>query len=188
MPLLHRVTPDWYRFSGIFWTRCLRGFLQIYRYLFHRFYEIQCEGSVTSWCRSGSPDPYLWLIDPDPDPTPDPTPFFIDLKNAKKYLFSYFFLITCPGTSSSVYFLLKFCVKILFCRHYFNPLNTFMRKGKDPDPDTYLWQMDSDPGGLKTCGSCRSWSPTLRNLLTDLSFKTTTYKRVSGSLRNVTIG
>jgi hypothetical protein len=23
---------------------------------------------------------------------------------------------------------------MLFCRHYFNPFNTFMRKGKDPDP------------------------------------------------------
>jgi hypothetical protein len=31
--------------------------------------------------------------------------------------------------------LLKFGVKILFCKHYFSPLNTFMRKGKDPEPD-----------------------------------------------------
>ncbi len=45
--------------------------------------------------------------------------------------------------------MLKFCVKILFCRHYFSPLNTFMRKGKDPEPD---------PGGPKTCGSCGSGS------------------------------
>jgi hypothetical protein len=30
----------------------------------------QCWGSVTFWCGSGSPDPYLWLMDPDPDPTP----------------------------------------------------------------------------------------------------------------------
>ncbi len=37
----------------------------------------------------------------------------------------------------------KFCAKILFCKHYFSPLNTFMRKGKDPDP--YLWLMDPDP-------------------------------------------
>jgi hypothetical protein len=39
------------------------------------------------------------------------------------------------GTLSSVLknnFLLKFCVKILFCEHYFSPLNTVMRKGKDP--------------------------------------------------------
>ncbi len=53
----------------------------------------------------------------------------------------------------------KFCVNILFCKHYFSPLNTFLRKGKDPDP--YLWLMD--PGGPKTCGSCGSGSgsPTL---------------------------
>jgi hypothetical protein len=51
------------------------------------------------------------------------------------------------GTSSSVKkikFLLTFCVTMLFCRHYFSPLNTFMRKGKDPEsdpdpnPDPYL--------------------------------------------------
>ena len=23
---------------------------------------------------------------------------------------------------------------MLFCQHYFSPLNTFMRNGKDPDP------------------------------------------------------
>jgi hypothetical protein len=28
----------------------------------------------------------------------------------------------------------KFYVKILFRKHYFSPLNSFMRKGKDPDP------------------------------------------------------
>ncbi len=48
-------------------------------------------------------------------------------------------------------FLLKFRVKILFCKHYF-------RKGKDPEPDPYLWLMDPDPGGPTTCGS---GSPTL---------------------------
>jgi hypothetical protein len=32
----------------------------------------------------------------------------------------------------------KFSIKILFCNHYFSPLNTFMRKGKDPGgPKTY---------------------------------------------------
>jgi hypothetical protein len=40
-----------------------------------------------------------------------------------------------------------------------------MRKGKDPelelDPDPYLWLMDPDPGGPKTCGSCGSGSSTL---------------------------
>ncbi len=31
--------------------------------------------------------------------------------------------------------------------HYFSPLNTIVRKGKDPvlDPDPYLWLMDPDP-------------------------------------------
>ena len=35
---------------------------------------------------------------------------------------------------------------MLFCRHYFSPLSTFLRKGEDPepepDPDSYLWLMD----------------------------------------------
>jgi hypothetical protein len=47
---------------------------------------------------------------------------------------------------------------MLFCKHYFSPLNTFMRKEKNPDP--YLCITDPDPGGLKTCGS---GSPTLVN-------------------------
>ncbi len=39
---------------------------------------------------------------------------------------------------------------MLFFRHYFSPLNTFMRKGKDPDPYLCLMDSDSDPGGPKT--------------------------------------
>jgi hypothetical protein len=31
--------------------------------------------------------------------------------------------------------LLKFGNKILFCKKSFSPLNIFMRKGKDPEPD-----------------------------------------------------
>ncbi len=56
----------------------------------------QCWGYVTFLCGSGSPDPYLRLMDsaPDPDTTPDPTPFFIDFKNVKKNLF--IFSITYP--------------------------------------------------------------------------------------------
>ncbi len=81
--------------------------------------------------------------------------------------FSYFFLITCPQALSSVLqlnFLLKLCIKILFCKHYFSPLNTFMRKGKDPD--LFLWLIrliNPDPGGPKTCRSRGSGSgfPTL---------------------------
>jgi hypothetical protein len=45
----------------------------------------------------------------------------------------------------------------MFCKHYFSPLNTFIRKGKDPelDPDPHLLLVDPDPdpGGPKTCGS-----------------------------------
>ncbi len=39
---------------------------------------------------------------------------------------------------------------ISFGKHYFSPLNTFMRKGKDPDP--YLCLTDPNPRGQKTCG------------------------------------
>jgi hypothetical protein len=72
---------------------------------------------------------------PDPDPTPDPTALFRDFKDAKKIIFSPYFSYSLPtGTLSSVLkikFFLKFCFKILFCKHYF-------RKGKDLDPDPYL--------------------------------------------------
>jgi hypothetical protein len=73
-------------------------------------------------------------MDPDPDPTP-----FSDFKDAKKK--SFFSCNLFASTLSSVLkinFLQKFCVKILFCKYYFSPLNTFMRKGKDPDPDPCL--------------------------------------------------
>jgi hypothetical protein len=64
-------------------------------------------------------------------------PFFINFKNAKKiWLFSYFFLRTCPQAhhlqSKKFNFFLNLCGKILFCRHY---INTFLRKGKDPKTD-----------------------------------------------------
>jgi hypothetical protein len=77
--------------------------------------------------------------DPAPDPTTDPTTFFIDFKDAKKYFFS----ITFPEahhlqTKKLNFFCQNFVFKILFCRHYFSFLNTFMRKGKDPEPDPYL--------------------------------------------------
>ncbi len=116
---------------------------------------------------AGSPDPYLWLM----------IRIRIQLRIrllfslAKQKIFSYFFLITCPQAhylqSKKFNFCLKFCVKILFCRHSFSPLNTFMKKGKDPEsdpgPDPYIWLMDPDPVRPKTSGSCGSGSgsPTL---------------------------
>jgi hypothetical protein len=39
--------------------------------------------------------------DPDTDPTPDPIPFFIDFKDAKKNIFSYFSYNLPTGTPSS---------------------------------------------------------------------------------------
>ncbi len=74
-------------------------------------------------------------------------------KDAKCIIFFHiFFYNSTAGTLSSV---LTFCVKILFCKHYFSPLKTFLRNGKDPEPDTdpYLWLMDPDPQGPKPCGS-----------------------------------
>ncbi len=41
---------------------------------------MQCRGSMTFWCGSGSADPCLWLMDPDPDPSI----FVIDLQVVKK--------------------------------------------------------------------------------------------------------
>ncbi len=73
----------------------------------------------------------------------------------------FFLLHTFPfnlhaGTVSSV---LNFFAKMLcwnfICMPYFSPLNTFMRKGKDPDP--YLRLMDPDPEGPKTSGSPNAW-------------------------------
>jgi hypothetical protein len=96
--------------------------------------KVQCWRSVTFWCGSGSSDPHLGLVDSDPGPTPDPTPLFSDFEDAN----SRFVSQNLPaGTLSSALkfdFLLKCCVQILFCEHYFNPLNTFVRKGKEPDP------------------------------------------------------
>ncbi len=102
---------------------------------------------------------------------PDPTPFFSDFKDGKKKIFSMFFLKTypqahyIPSKKTKFFEKFKFCVKILFCKQSFSPLNIFMGKEKDPDP--YLWLMDPAPWGPKTCGSCgsrsgsRSGSPTL---------------------------
>jgi hypothetical protein len=73
---------------------------------------------------------------------PDPTPFFVDVKDAKKKkIFIYFFKLIHHLLSKKFNFWLKFCVLIVFCRHCFSPLNTFMRKGKT---DLY-----PDPGGPK---------------------------------------
>jgi hypothetical protein len=62
---------------------------------------------------------------------PDLTPFLIDFLRMQQEIFK-----TCKQAHHLQFkkfnFLLKFCVKISFCRHYFSPLNKFMRKGNDP--------------------------------------------------------
>ncbi len=72
----------------------------------------------------------------DPDPTTDPTPFFSDFKDAKKNYFFHIFFLTYPLAhymqSQKFNFLLKFCVKILFCKHYFSP-----EPDSELDPDPY---------------------------------------------------
>ncbi len=109
------------------------------------------------WWGSGSPR-YLCVIVQAPDPTPDPTPFFSDFKDAKKKLFfSHIFSYNLPaGTLSSV-LKISFFAKIL-CTHFilqeiFQSAQHIYEKGKYSDPDPYLWLMDPDPGGTKTCGS-----------------------------------
>ncbi len=65
----------------------------------------QCWGSVTFLCGciSGSPDLYLWLMDPDPGMTPFCSDF--NSRMQKSYVFSL----------KIKNLLLKFCVIILFC-------------------------------------------------------------------------
>ncbi len=70
----------------------------------------------------------------------------------KKLFFSYFFLKTYPQAhylqSLICCFKDKFCVKILCPKLYFSTLNTFVRKGKDPDP--CLWVLTNGSGRPKS--------------------------------------
>jgi hypothetical protein len=90
----------------------------------------QCCGSMTFWGASwsGSADPCLWLMDPDP------SIFVIDLQDASK----------------------KIILNKIFSAHYFlkihlhnfsKILTIFAWWWKDPEPDPYLWL--TDPGGNK---------------------------------------
>ena len=77
-------------------------------------------------------------LDPalEQNPAPDLTPFFSDLKDAKKNYFFIAFSYNYPKNIIFSLFLLNFVLEFYFvAKHYFSPLNTFVRKGKDPDPD-----------------------------------------------------
>jgi hypothetical protein len=54
--------------------------------LLNLFGPVQCSGSMTIWCGSGTADPCLWLMDPDPDSDPDHALIVIDLQDANKKL------------------------------------------------------------------------------------------------------
>jgi hypothetical protein len=68
------------------------------------------------------------------------------------HIFS-FNLPTGTGTSSLVlkikFFANIFCVTIFFVKHFFSPLNTFMGKGQDLDPDPYLGSGSGRPKNMR---------------------------------------
>jgi hypothetical protein len=49
------------------------------------------------------------------------------------HIFSYILLAVALSAVLKVLIFAKIFSKILFCKHYLSPLNTFMRKGKDLD-------------------------------------------------------
>ncbi len=124
--------------------------------------NLQIDKNLWTVLRAIVGDP--WHVGADPDPTPFVT---FSVTFVSDFFFIFLSYKLPAGTLSSVFNLPygKLCVKILFCTHYFSPLNTFMRKGKESDP--YLWL--TDPEGPKTCGSCGSGTLTLFKRLTCLS-------------------
>ncbi len=55
---VYKCLGTFYKYDQFFLRKPLQAFKR----------EYQCWGSVTFWCGSGSLDPYLWLMDPDPPP------------------------------------------------------------------------------------------------------------------------
>ncbi len=78
-------------------------------------------------CGFESPDPYLGFADPDADPdavlVPDADA--VPYQNLQRHL---------RMKKNFILNRIEY-IKILFCNHDFGTLNTFMRKGKDPDLD-----------------------------------------------------
>ncbi len=92
----------------------------------------------------------------------------VRIRKPKKILVFHFFIAFSQTyyLQSLIYcFNDKLCAKVLFRKHYFCPPNTFMRKGKDPDPKPGSGSVpltnETDPGGPKN--TCGSGSPTLQN-------------------------
>ncbi len=107
----------------------------------------QCCGSMTFWrgSGSGSADPCLWLLDPDP------SLFIIDIQEANKKinLKKFVCILLFEGTFTSFFKNKKSKTsrKTVEIKVFFT---IFAQWQKDPEPDPYLWLMDPDP---KTCGS-----------------------------------
>jgi hypothetical protein len=84
---------------------------------------------------------------------PDPTPFFSDFKDAKCFFLHFISYNLVPTTyyllSQKLNFWLKFCVKILFCKHYFSLHNTFMREGSGAGFGSVPLTNGSGPGRPK---------------------------------------
>ncbi len=101
---------------------------------------------MTFWCGSGSADPCLWLMDPDPDPAI----FVIDLQdpNKKANLKKVFLLLLFEYTFTSFFKdkKSKWSHKTVGIKVF---LTIFAWWWKEPDPDPYLWLMVPDPGGPK---------------------------------------
>ncbi len=107
----------------------------------------QCWGSVTFWYGSGSSDPYLGLTDPDPTP------------------FIFFHHLGTLTSVLKIKYFAKFCFEILFCKHYFSPLNTFEKR---EEISTVPPTNGSGSGGPKTSGSPTlvsdpDWFPLIRS-------------------------
>ncbi len=77
----------------------------------------KCWWYVSFWCGSGSSDPYLWLMDPDPDPPLHPTPFFSDFKDAN--FFHIFFLQLQLTLRHIVFSLTNLIFAKILCSHIF---------------------------------------------------------------------
>jgi hypothetical protein len=98
----------------------------------------------TFWCGSGSADPSLWLIDPDP------AIFVIALQLFRLITFWRYIYIIFKDNK------FKRSHKTVGINFF---LTIFAWWQKDPGP--YLWLEDLDPGGPKTCGTNGSGSGTL---------------------------